>query len=46
MVEDISKSAAEEVAFVLRESQRFLDSVGETVAGEAEILEHGSKCLF
>ena len=45
----ISKSTAEGVAFVLGESQRFLDGVSEAVAGKAEVLEHGGDlefCLF
>ena len=40
----ISESAAEGVAFILRESQRFSDGIGEAVACESEVLEHG-KCL-
>ena len=40
----ISESAAEGVAFILRESQRFSDGVGEAVAGKSEVLEHG-RCL-
>ena len=40
--ERVSELAAEGVAFVLREPQRFMDSIGEAVAGKAEVLEHGS----
>ena len=39
--EDIAESAAEDVALVLRHPQRFTDGVGEPVACEAEVLEHG-----
>ena len=35
-----SQLAAEDVAFVSRHRQRFLDGVGEAVAGEAEVWEH------
>ena len=38
----ISELATEGVAFILRESQRFLDSISKPIAGEAEVLEHGS----
>ena len=37
----ISQSAAEDVALVSGHRQWLLDSVGEAVAGEAEVLEHG-----
>ena len=39
--QEISQLAAEDVAFVSRHRQRFLDSVGEAVACEAEVVEHG-----
>ena len=39
--QEVSQLAAEDVAFVLGQPQRFLDGVGEAVAGEAEVLEHG-----
>ena len=38
--EDVSEPAAEDVAFVGRHLERFLDGVGEAVAREAEVLEH------
>ena len=38
--QDVSESAAEDVAFVGRHPQRFLDGVCEAVAREAEVLEH------
>lgn len=41
VAKDVSESAAEDVAFVVRHLQRFLDGVGEAVACEAEVLEHG-----
>ena len=41
VAEDVSEPAAEDVAFVGRHLQRFLDGVGEAVACEAEVLEHG-----
>ena len=41
MSEDVSEPAAEDVAFIGRHLQRFLDGVGEAVACEAEVLEHG-----
>ena len=41
VAEDVSEPAAEDVAFVGRHLQRFLDSVGEAVAREAEVFEHG-----
>lgn len=34
----ISESAAEDVAFVGWHFERFLDGVGELIAGEAEVL--------
>ena len=40
IAEDVSEPAAEDVAFVGRHPQRFLDGVGEAVACEAEVLEH------
>ena len=40
VAEDVSEPAAEDVAFVGRHLQRFLDGVGEAVACEAEVLEH------
>ena len=40
VAEDVSESAAEDVAFVGWHLQRFLDGVGEAVACEAEIFEH------
>ena len=39
--EDVPESAAEDVAFVGRHLERFLDSVGEAVAREVEVFEHG-----
>ena len=42
MAERVSELAAEGVAFVLREPQRFMDGVGEAIACKAEVLEHGS----
>ena len=39
--EEVSESAAEDVAFVCWHPQRFLSGVCESVAGEAEVLEHG-----
>ena len=41
VAEEVSESAAEDVAFVTWHLQRFLDSIGESVAGEAEVFEHG-----
>ena len=41
MSERVSELAAEGVAFVLREPQRFMDGIGEAVACESEVLEHG-----
>ena len=38
--QEVSQLAAEDVAFVLWHRQRFLDDVGEAVAGEAEVWEH------
>ena len=38
--ERVSELAAEGVAFVLREPQRFMDGVGEAVACESEVWEH------
>ena len=54
MSQDVSESAAEDVAFVGGHLQRFLDGIGEAVAREAEVLEHGFelserinvKCVF
>ena len=43
MAERVSELAAEGVAFVLREPQRFMDSIGEAVAGKAEVWEHGTE---
>ena len=40
VAEDISESAAEDVAFVGRHLQRLLDGVGEAVACETEVLKH------
>ena len=40
VAEDVSETAAEDVAFVGRHLQWFLDGVGEAVACEAEVLEH------
>ena len=40
VAQDVSESAAEDVAFVVWHLQRFLDSIGEAVACEAEVLEH------
>ena len=39
--EDVPESAAEDVAFVGGHLERFLDGIGEAVAREAEVLEHG-----
>ena len=39
--QDVSQLAAEDVAFVSRHRQRLLDGVGEAVACEAEVGEHG-----
>ena len=39
--QDVSQLAAEDVAFVSGYRQRFLDGVGEAVAGETEVWEHG-----
>ena len=39
--QDVSEPAAEDVAFVFGHPQRFADGVGEAVAGEAEVWEHG-----
>ena len=38
--QDVSESAAEDVAFVVWHLQRFLDGIGESVACESEVLEH------
>ena len=40
VAEEVSESAAEDVAFVGWHLQRFLDGVGESVLCEAEVLEH------
>ena len=40
VAQDITESAAEDVAFVVWHLQRFLDGVGEAVACESEVLEH------
>ena len=40
VAEEVPEPAAEDVAFVCRHLQRFLDGVGESVACEAEVLEH------
>ena len=45
IAQDVSESAAEGVAFVLWHLQRFSGGVGESVACEAEILEHGNKLM-
>ena len=42
MSKRVSELAAEGVAFVLREPQRFLDSISKPIASKAEVLEHGS----
>ena len=39
--QDISQSSTEDVALVSGHLQRLLDSVGEAVAGKAEVWEHG-----
>ena len=39
--EDISEPATEDVAFVGRHLERFLDSIGEAISGETEVWEHG-----
>ena len=41
VAERISELAAEGAAFVLREPQRFMDGIGEAVACESEVWEHG-----
>lgn len=41
VAERVSELAAEGVALILRESQRFMDGIGEAVACESEVLEHG-----
>ena len=41
VAEDVSEAAAEDVAFVVRHLQGFLDGVCEAVACESEVLEHG-----
>ena len=41
VAEEIPESAAEDVAFVFWHLQGFLDGIGEAVACEAEVLEHG-----
>ena len=49
VAKEISESAAEDVAFVVWHLQRFMDGVGEAVASESEVLEHGGDlefCLF
>ncbi len=38
--QDISQSTTEDVALVSGHLQRLLDGVGESVAGESEVLEH------
>ena len=38
--EDVSESAAEDVAFVGWHLERLLDGIGEAVARKAEVLEH------
>ena len=43
LAEGVSESAAEDIAFVLREFQRFLDSISEAIVGKAEVLEHGTE---
>ena len=43
VAERVSELAAEGVAFVLREPQRFMGGIGEAVACEAEVLEHGTE---
>ena len=42
VAEQVPESAAEDVAFVAGHLQRFLDGVGESVAGELEVIEHGA----
>ena len=44
MSKRIPELAAEGITFVLREPQRFMDGIGESVAGKSEVLEH-SRCL-
>ncbi len=44
--EDVSESAAEDVAFICWHLQRFLSGVCELVACEAEVLEHGVGFFF
>ena len=39
--EDIAEPAAEDIAFIGRHRERFLDGIGEAVSGETEILKHG-----
>ncbi len=39
--QEVSEPAAEDVALVSGHLQRFLDGVGEAVAREAEVWEHG-----
>ena len=41
VAERVSELAAEGVAFVLREPQRFMDSIGEAVASKPKVIEHG-----
>ena len=38
--EDVSESAAEDVAFVGWHLQRFFDGIGEAVVSKAEVFEH------
>ena len=41
--EDIAEPTSEDVAFIGRHRERFLDGIGEAVSGETEILEHDSR---
>ena len=41
VAEEVSESAAEDVAFVRWHLEGFLDGVGEAVVGELEVFEHG-----
>ena len=41
VAEEISESAAEDVALVAWHLQGFFDGIGEAVACETEVLEHG-----
>ena len=46
VAQHITEPTPEDVAFVLRHLQRFLDGIGEAVASEAEVSEHEQLDLY